>query len=193
MGWVVMALRSAELGGVPIRPEAWNGIEHFLRTVERGKLGGLASYQKGSPVTATMTAEALYCRQILGLAPSRQGAGREAVAYLSATPPTDRPANLYYWYYATLALHHNRHANPESRTAWVDWNARMKQIILPRQVTSGQNAGSWSPNTLWAGYGGRVYSTALATMCLEVYYRYDEDLLGRDPWLAARESPNLNR
>ena len=24
--------------------------------------------------------------------------------------------------------------------------------------------------------GGRVYSTALMTMCLEVYYRYDRDL-----------------
>ena len=27
---------------------------------------------------------------------------------------------------------------------------------------------------------------ALATMCLEVYYRYDADKIGRDPWLAAR-------
>ena len=28
------------------------------------------------------------------------------------------------------------------------------------------------PNTVWGGYGGRVYTTAMATLCLEVYYRY---------------------
>jgi hypothetical protein len=25
---------------------------------------------------------------------------------------------------------------------------------------------------MWGGYGGRVYTTSLAAMCLEVYYRY---------------------
>ena len=33
-------------------------------------------------------------------------------------------------------------------------------------------AGSWDPDTVWGGYGGRVYTTAMAALCLEVYYRY---------------------
>ena len=32
--------------------------------------------------------------------------------------------------------------------------------------------GSWVPVDVWAKIGGRVYSTALCTLSLEVYYRY---------------------
>ena len=188
MGWVVMALRSAELGGVHVPPRTWRGIERFLRSVRRGTHGGLASYQPKGPITPTMTAEALYCRQILGSAATTPSANREAIDRLAGSLPTDRPANLYYWYYAMLALHHNRHADHHANSTWSDWNARLKSTLLPMQVRSGQNAGSWSPTTLWGGYGGRVYTTALSTMCLEVYYRYDGDLVGRDPWLATRPS-----
>jgi hypothetical protein len=37
----------------------------------------------------------------------------------------------------------------------------------------GSRAGSWDLLCAWGELGGRVYSTALLTMCLEVYYRYD--------------------
>jgi hypothetical protein len=40
------------------------------------------------------------------------------------------------------------------------------------QIADGPQVGSWDPDNEWGGYGGRVYSTALAAMCLEVYYRY---------------------
>jgi hypothetical protein len=34
-------------------------------------------------------------------------------------------------------------------------------------------AGSWDPDdSRWGRYGGRIYTTALATLTLEVYYRY---------------------
>ena len=33
-------------------------------------------------------------------------------------------------------------------------------------------AGSWDPICIWGGYGGRVYSTAMSALCLEVYYRF---------------------
>ena len=32
--------------------------------------------------------------------------------------------------------------------------------------------GSWDPDCAWGGVGGRVYSTAMVALCLEVYHRY---------------------
>lgn len=198
MGWAIMALRSAEIAGVPIRPATWRGCERFLDSVRHGEHGGLASYQPRERVTNTMTAEAMYCRQILGVSRPRGLAAAEAVASLVANPPGRRnargrtPINFYYWYYATLALHHHRASGPEADTAWKRWNDAMQRSVLSKQNPSGPLAGSWNPDTVWGGYGGRVYATALATMCLEVYYRYDPETIGRDPWLAARE-PVLRR
>ncbi|MBN1910787.1 MAG: hypothetical protein JW818_13665 [Pirellulales bacterium] len=45
-------------------------------------------------------------------------------------------------------------------------------ILLARQHSTGPESGSWPPTTTWGSYGGRVYTTALSTLCLEVYYRY---------------------
>jgi hypothetical protein len=36
----------------------------------------------------------------------------------------------------------------------------------------GPHAGSWDPDPVWGGHGGRVYATAVAALTLEVYYRY---------------------
>jgi hypothetical protein len=48
----------------------------------------------------------------------------------------------------------------------------MQVRLLALQRADGDLAGTWDPDAIWGGYGGRIYSTALATLCLEVYYRY---------------------
>ena len=90
----------------------------------------------------------------------------EAGEYLLAELPGEGDANFYYWYYGTLGLYQTRSA------AWDQWNTAMQRELLTRQRKSGDLAGSWDPDTVWGGYGGRVYTTALATLCLEVYYRF---------------------
>jgi hypothetical protein len=55
---------------------------------------------------------------------------------------------------------------------WRTWNRALRQRLLALQRTGGTAAGSWDPDTVWGGHGGRVYSTSLAALCLEVYYRY---------------------
>ena len=55
---------------------------------------------------------------------------------------------------------------------WRRWNEAMQTTLIGRQRTDGDMAGSWDPECIWGGYGGRIYSTSLSTLCLEVYYRY---------------------
>ena len=40
------------------------------------------------------------------------------------------------------------------------------------QRRAGCEDGSWDPVGEWGAAGGRVYSTAICAMTLEVYYRY---------------------
>jgi hypothetical protein len=181
LGWQVMALKSAQLAGIDVPPTTWTRIERFLRHVRRGSAGGLAAYRPQGPASRTMTAEALYCRQLLaggapGLVPT--AAVEEAVRSLSAMRPmvsnsqqVANRMNLYYWYYATLALHRAQHHSATTHAAWEKWNQALVETFLATQ----QAGGSWDDKTVWGGYGGRVYTTSLAALCLEVYYRYRPD------------------
>jgi hypothetical protein len=57
------------------------------------------------------------------------------------------------------------------------WNQRMRDVLVEHQSREGDLAGSWDPKgDNWAATGGRVYTTALGALCLEVYYRYSEAL-----------------
>jgi len=185
LGWIIMALRSAELAGVEIPHDTWDRIEFFLSRVARGRHAGLAAYQPRSAVTRPMTAEALYCRQVIGK-PLAGLALDESVDALAAELPGDGLTNYYYWYYATLALHHAQHDGSAARHTWTRWNDKLKHSLVTAQVADGSNAGSWSPNTVWGGYGGRVYTTSMAAMCLEVYYRFGSKEGDESPWVASR-------
>lgn len=165
LGWQLMALRSAELAGIRLPSRTRAGMIRFLNSVAAGRRSGLASYQPRSYATRTMTAEALVCRLFLRLR-TNQSATEEAVAFLMQETPQSGSMNLYYWYYATVALFQVR------GYAWETWNEALQQRLLAKQERAGPLAGSWSPNTVWGAYGGRVYSTAMAALCLEVYYRY---------------------
>jgi hypothetical protein len=164
-GWQLMALKSAELAGVSFPVKTRNGLVRYLRSVSAGEHGGLAAYRSGDQVTRPMTAEAMVCWQFLGLK-REHPACDEAGDYLMGELPGQGEANLYYWYYGTLATY--QLGGPH----WEKWNEALTRTLVASQRKEGPLAGSWDPNTVWGGYGGRVYSTALATLCLEVYYRY---------------------
>ena len=164
-GWKVMALHSAALGSVNVDHNTKQRMKKFLATCQTGQHGGLASYRPNEGPSTTMTAEALVCKYFLRQPIELTSLAEAKQRILSELPTTTKP-NLYYWYYATLALYH---AGGED---WDQWNHQLQRVLLSQQQSSGTHAGSWEPNGMWAGYGGRVYSTALATMCLEVYYRY---------------------
>jgi hypothetical protein len=51
----------------------------------------------------------------------------------------------------------------------------MKGSILAHQRMDPTDCrrGSWDPVDPWSADGGRVYATAVNTLCLEIYYRYE--------------------
>ncbi len=164
-GWQVLALHSARIGGAVVPQSTFDRMELFLDRCCSGVGNGLASYRPGQGPSTTMTAEALLCRYFLKTSVSEQTV-MEASRRMSSERPTLQHVNLYYWYYGTMALYH------AGGSDWDRWNAELKKTLLALQNTEGADAGSWPANGLWAGYGGKVYSTAMAALNLEVYYRY---------------------
>jgi hypothetical protein len=168
LGWVVMGLKSAKEVGIriPGEPAVRRGTLLWLEKIATGDANGLARYQPWESVTPTMTAEAWVCRQFLGVG-GPGPASSEAADFLLKNVSDRGETNVYYWYYATLALY--QHGGP----AWTQWNAKMRDKIVGLQSTSGHRTGSWDPDSsLYGAKGGRIYCTTLAALSLEVYYRY---------------------
>ena len=165
LGWQLMALKSAHMAGIPMSEHTRQGIIRYLRSVSSGEHGGRASYRPGEQVTRTMSAEALVCWQFLGL-PREDPASTEAGDLILGELPGEGQYNLYYWYYATLAMHNL------GDTYWERWNAALRRTLVGRQLKEGPDAGSWEGDDLWGCHGGRIYTTAMATLTLEVYYRF---------------------
>lgn len=164
-GWQVMALKSAEMAGIPVPAETRSRMIRFLRSCSSGQQRGLASYRPGDRVSRTMTAEALACRIFLG-AEDSDATQAEAATFMLEELPSRESVNLYYWYYGTVAMFQRQGSD------WERWNAPMQRELLNRQRHDGPLIGSWDADNLWGNYGGRVYSTAMGALCLEVYYRY---------------------
>ncbi|NQT14453.1 MAG: hypothetical protein HQ582_16980, partial [Planctomycetes bacterium] len=164
LGWQLMALKSAELAGIAVPRRCRDLASRYIDSVSSGHYGGLSAYRAVEPVSRPMTAEALSCRTFLGMSPTHP-AGREAGDYLLGELPGEGHPNYYYWYYATLGMYYLQGDH------WERWNYALQKTLLSRQRKNGSVAGSWDPDTVWGGYGGRVYTPALATLSLEVYYR----------------------
>ncbi len=165
-GWQIMALKSAALAGVEVPADTFAGAGRFIESLGRGRQGGLYGYRAADPEPKpTMTAQALFSRLLLG-----QGTGdartAETLVYLREQLPSLRDVNYYYWYYGCLALYQHQGA------IWEEWNARMRPIFLKAQRRDGQLAGSWDAEGDRKESYGRFVTTALATLSLEVYYRY---------------------
>lgn len=165
-GWFVMALESARSSGLEVDQQVLYRVSEYLDTVQHYD-GSAYSYQRYGRPTPTMTAEGLLCRQYLGWQRNHP-ALVEATATMVDRHNFDMDeGNYYYWYYATQVLHH--YGGQE----WKLWNAKMKAQLPAAQVRRGAEIGSWAPQgSRWGSTGGRLYTTALAIYCLEVYYRH---------------------
>ncbi len=168
-GWQLMALKSAEIAGITIPESTKSKMVAFLKERSQGSNKGLAGYRmiggKLTPPTDSMTAEALFCKQMLRLSRT-DPASTEGVNFIMQRLPRGSTHNLYFWYYGTLAMYQYGGA------PWRQWNEALRETLIAEQRTRGHMAGSWDPKAPWGEYGGRIFSTAVSTLCLEVYYRF---------------------
>ncbi len=166
LGWQLLALTSAEAGGIEVPKSSRDGMVRFLKTVSFGDYDGIASYKARELASPSMTAEALFCKLLLGMQRDNPACEEAGNYLLGSLPGAEDKPNYYYWYYGTLSMYQlgGRH--------WQAWNQALLEQLLSRQRGDGDNVGSWEADSVWGGYGGRVYSTALATLSLEAYYRF---------------------
>jgi hypothetical protein len=156
-----------------IESEPLTKAGRFLNTVACGPSEAKASRYsyKADPATPTpaITAAGLLTRQYLGWPIDQPMLEPGSKFLMESLPPEtgDKVGPCYLDYYATQVLHHMEGDN------WDVWNQRMRDHLIRTQERSGHKAGSWSPEgSDWGAQGGRMYSTCLSVLTLEVYYRH---------------------
>lgn len=78
----------------------------------------------------------------------------------SAVPPNGN-LDFYQAYFTAAALKHEDDTVARKRLA------NLREEILRHQITEGMESGSWPPDDQWGVAGGRLYSTALASLSLQ--------------------------
>jgi len=186
-GWMVMALKSGKFAGLEVDPDAFEGARQWIDKMTDPEFGNCGyNMPGGSPArpeglqdkfppekSQSMTAVGILTRIFLGEDPRTSEMIRKGADLCVENPPVwntdDGSIDMYYWYYATLAIFQ------VGGSHWKNWNKAMVPSIVKNQhgKSNGARTGSWDPIGPWGNDGGRVYSTATMVMCLEVYYRYD--------------------
>ncbi len=186
--WMGMALVAAQDVGFEIEQRRFENLNNWYDKVTdpaNGRsgyrtVGGRSARMMGAmesfPVekSEALTAAALLGRHFTfaGSEPDKltvQLWERQADLLLKRLPEwdeTDGTIDLYYWYHGTYAMFQ------VGGKAWEAWNGEMKRAVLPAQRKDGAAGGSWDPASAWGSVGGRVYSTALCALMLEVYFRH---------------------
>jgi len=171
-GWQVLALKSAREAGLDVSPKCIEKIRLFFKYRETGEYGR-TGYDDRIPQTDATTGVGMLARQFL-LGEPDAPLIHEAAAYLADLAEIrwgDRRADeatcdYYLWYNCTLAMFQ------VGGEHWQRWNDLVRDTIIGLQRHDGCERGSWDPISRWGRFGGRIYSTALATLTLETYYRY---------------------
>ncbi len=173
-GWQMMALKSCELAGISVPAATIKKGRLFLASVGDESTGQFG--YKSKDADPTSTAIGLLIQMYHGWSREHRGVF-EGSRYLVKLGPSKN--NIYFNYYATLALFHARHSD------WDQWNQQMRDYLVRTQAKKGHSAGSWFFKEKYGSVGGRLYTTAMAVMILEVYYRY-LPLFDSEPVDAAR-------
>ncbi len=187
-GWQVLALKSAKEAGIEFPQSVLDGAERFFRACELG--GGRWRYGEGPTPTEAPTGIGMLFHllvldqpdmELLKLSSKHLAQHAEARWRSSALKwqklkeskpdgkiSVSRP-DFYLWYNCTLAMFH------AGGDDWQRWNNVVREVLIGSQNKDTKlcTRGSWDPTSHWGSRGGRIYSTALAVLSLQVYYRYE--------------------
>ena len=161
LGWQLMALEKHRLAGLDVPVDVFHRAEQFLDSVQREE-EAVYGYQKPDKAPVP-TAVGLLARMYLGW-PREDSRLARGVGYLEKLGPSR--TDMYFNYYATQVLHHYEGAG------WDAWNTTLRERLVATQSRRGHEHGSWYFHDEHGKSGGRLYTTAMCVMILEVYYRH---------------------
>ena len=202
LGWQLMALKSGVSAGFALKPSIAYRVGNFLDSIME-KNGRSYRYIKDieEPISKRWgtTAVGVLAREYVGATPGTPvlDAGAEQIAdWIDDANSIWKKAakgsrgergktyfrddrfvhNLYFSYYAALALHHY------GGKLWSERFAKLRDFLVATQVRGGGLAsavgvddcerGSWLFYDVYMNDGGRLLNTALAVLILETPYRY---------------------
>lgn len=160
----VMALKAGEKAGIKVPDVTWKGVTYYLDSVAVDGEGRYGYEIEKKSYAISVTSMALLSRMYLGKNRDDNDL-RAGVALIDKRGPYD---NLYYNYFATQVMKNWGGAE------WDRWNGRLRDDLIAWQGVEGDEKGSWAPRDRddYSRAGGRLLTTCLATLTLEVYYRY---------------------
>ncbi len=181
-GWNLMALKSAKIAGLKVDGAGFQGAMRWVNAATDPATGKCAysatvtTVKRGRGSDA-MCAAGVLMKQFMGIGrddPSNRKGADYMMTRLPEWGAGGRRANLYYWYYGTLCMFQM------GGKYWTAWNKTLKPALVDNQRKGGPMDGSaqdvdgsWDPTHGGkVDVGGRVFSTALGALSLEVYYRY---------------------
>ncbi len=190
VGWQIQALHSARLcKNLLVPEESFAKARKFLDSASDSSKHATYGYKDRTSVKPSLTAVGLLSRYYGDhWGPLNPGMAAGVTYLMKNGMPKRERFDMYYYYYATQVMHF--YDGPEWHQ---QWNPKMRDMLIEMQVPQGKReAGSWDADSAIIGqHCGRLGTTCLALLTLEVYYRH-LPLYKRDS-AGLRELQNLQR
>lgn len=176
-GWQFQAMKAAKMAGCSNEKleDAIAKSINFLRKYAHQPGAGFGYANPdglpGGGSSPSMTGAGTLCLQLLGKPDCPEvRSGLKFLLDIDASLITawkksvgagERGNEVYAFYYITQAKFQ------KGGNDWNDWNAKFSNLLIKNQIIEGK-LGHWEGGD----YGGKVYTTAMCCLMLEVYYRY---------------------
>jgi hypothetical protein len=168
VGWQIQALASAKMAEIKFDADkVYKSANKFLESVSTDSGSKYGYREKGA--SQTLTPVGLLSRYYMKEMSPRHPAYGRGVDFLKQSPPRKEYFDMYYYYYATQVVHFYEGAD------WHKiWNPKMRDLLVELQRKGDEAiSGSWDKDQGFIGSScGRLGTTCLALLTLEVYYRH---------------------